>query len=131
MLYGLIAFFVPKTIQSATLVSGEPPKSFYTEYDYRSTIKSEYISNRDLTIKLMREAGLSEGVINEFLYIGNRESRFIADIQNAHSSAKGIYEILDSTKEGAHCEGDMKVAYWNILCAIRLYRLDGMHPWDV
>lgn len=59
--------------------------------------------------------------------IAEEESQLNPKAQNPKSSAKGIYQILDST--WGNCKGDPLNAEDNIECAMKLYKKDGVRHW--
>lgn len=59
--------------------------------------------------------------------IARAESRFIEKAKNPHSSASGVFQILNGTFKA--CHGDVFDAEDNIQCARLLYDQSGTTPW--
>jgi len=56
------------------------------------------------------------------------ESRHYPTAQNPHSSAKGLFQIIDLTWTDFGCLGDPLNPTDNVLCALKIYR-DGTQHW--
>lgn len=61
--------------------------------------------------------------------IANAESGFNPKAKNSNSTAKGLFQILDSTWKSNGCIGDVYNPVDNIACAKLLYTRNGTHPW--
>jgi len=61
--------------------------------------------------------------------IADAESDFNPLAKNPHSSAKGIFQIIDGTWKHYKCEGDVLNAVDNIQCARKIYDKENTHPW--
>lgn len=61
--------------------------------------------------------------------IGYCESRFDPEAQNPNSTAKGIYQFLDSTWAN-YCQGDPLNQEDNIKCGVKLISEGGLHHWS-
>lgn len=61
--------------------------------------------------------------------VARAESRFYEKAKNPHSTAKGIFQILDGTWRAYGCTGNVLNAVDNIICARKIYDLDGTSPW--
>lgn len=62
--------------------------------------------------------------------IAKAESGFNEKSRNPHSTAKGVYQILDGTWKAYGCKGDVLNAEENIACARIIYERDGTVPWN-
>lgn len=62
--------------------------------------------------------------------IANAESGFDPTQKNPNSTAKGVFQILDSTWKNNGCQGNVFVAENNIACARILYRKNGTTDWN-
>ncbi len=61
--------------------------------------------------------------------IAEAESRFAPKAQNPHSTAGGLFQILDGTWVAYGCQGSKYEAQDNIACARTIYNVEGTRPW--
>lgn len=62
--------------------------------------------------------------------IANAESSFNPAAKNPRSSAKGLFQIVDSTWSSTKCNGDVLNATDNIECAKKIRADAGTTPWN-
>lgn len=64
------------------------------------------------------------------LQVARAESRLVPSARNPTSSAKGLFQVLDSTWVLYGCLGDVLNEDDNIACARKIYDDSGLFPWN-
>lgn len=73
---------------------------------------------------------VSSGSAVKALRIAYKESRYNPTASNPHSSAKGVFQILDGTWKLFHCTGNVYNYMDNTNCALKIVQHDGdWHEW--
>ena len=73
----------------------------------------------------MQFAQISTRVAREALEVAKQESGFKPTAKNPHSSAKGIFQIIDGTWRGYKCAGSILDYQDNMRCAVKIYKSNG------
>lgn len=58
------------------------------------------------------------------------ESSYREDAKSKHSTAKGIFQVINGTWRSYGCTGDPLNADDNIKCAKKIYERSGLRPWN-
>ncbi len=64
------------------------------------------------------------------LKVAMAESKLVPTAKNPHSSAKGLFQVLDGTWRDAGCTGNVLNEDDNIACARKLFEDSGLSPWE-
>jgi hypothetical protein len=62
------------------------------------------------------------------LQVAIAESDLVTTAKNPKSSATGIFQVLNGTRDAYHC-GDQTIAEESIKCARKIYDAEGYKPW--
>ena len=88
------------------------------------------LSTPSVQEKIMEEAENYGELTKEIaLKIADAESDFVEKAKSPTSSAKGVYQFIDSTF-ASHCEGDALKADDNIPCAVKLIGEGKYNHWN-
>lgn len=79
------------------------------------------ITKDDVKLEIVKQALENDVNIYKSLNIANCESRYNHLAKNKHSSAKGVFQIIDKTFKG-YCDGDVLNHKDNIKCFMKLYK---------
>ena len=98
-----------------------------SDEDTAGSLYNELGRKEEITRLIQREFGV-EWVVA--LTVARCESELKPKAKNKHSTAKGIFQILDGTWKHFKCEGDPLNAEDNIVCGVKILEGQKLAAWS-
>lgn len=117
-------------IKAEVRVSGPEPRREFAKIESQPNFNVSVLSVEDQIRTTLRIEGL-EHLSDTFIKVAFYESTLNPNARGYAGPYYGLFQIYTGTWNGYGCEGDIFNAMHNTACAVKIYRAEGLTPWEV